>query len=425
MFEQLAHWFQNIEPSILFIFGVLIIASFFFSILAKKIKLPAIVAYMAMGIILGPSVTGLLNENLLNSLDFLTKALLAFVAFKIGLEIDIQELKQKGRGIITTALTESTGALIIVVIATYLVTGDWALSLLLGAVAPASAPAGTMAVIEEYKTKGPLTHAMLSIVGIDDGIGVIIFGLVTPVAHLLITQSGGAATMDNGIIISFLKPFIEIAGSLLMGYVFGKLFIITGKERKSLKFAMTLTFGFVIMLSGIAQVAELSFILANMTLGITIGNDHKHKFMKDIEEKDIGIILPLFFLLFFTIAGANLHIKLLPELGLIGIIYIIGRLAGKFSGACLGAKMGKMEPKIQHYLGFGILSQAGVAIGLSLILKQQFSGVGPLMEGTSYTIGDYLGNTVFTTITATSVFFEIFGPISAKFGLKKAGEINK
>ncbi len=400
----------------------MICASFVFSVLFKKIKLPSVVAYMIMGIILGPSVTGILDNTLLNNLAFLTKAILAFVALKIGIEIDINELRTKGKKIITTAISESTAAVVFVVITAYILTNDLALSLLLGALAPASAPAGTMAVVDEYKTKGSLTHTMISIVGIDDGLGVILFGLITPVATFIITQS---STIDQNLLISFLKPFAEIIFSILLGYLFGKIFIFAGKEKRNLHFAMTLTFGFVIILTGICQMLGLSFILANMTLGITIGNDHKHQFMREIEEKDIGIILPLFFLLFFTIAGANLHINMLPELGLIGVVYILGRVAGKLSGSYLGARLGKMERKIQHFLGFGLLSQAGIAIGLALILKQQLQGVGPMVEGEAYTTGDYIGRTIFTTITATSVFFEISGPIFAKFGLKKAGEINE
>ncbi len=422
MFNQFFSSFKDLHMPLLLIIGLMIIASFVFSIVLKKIKFPAVVAYMMMGIILGPSVTGIINESLLNNLAFLTKAILAFVALKIGMEIDINELRTKGKKIITTAISESTGAAFFVIITIYILTGDTALSLLLGAVAPASAPAGTMAVIDEYKTKGSLTHTMISIVGIDDGLGVILFGLITPVATFIITQS---ANVDNNLLISLLKPFAEIIFSILLGYILGKIFIFAGKEKRNLHFAMTLTFGFVIILTGICQMVGLSFILANMAMGITIGNDNKHQFMREIEEKDIGIILPLFFLLFFTIAGANLHIQMLPELGMIGLVYIIARIIGKFSGSYFGSGICKMEHKIRNYLGFGLLSQAGVAIGLSLILKQQLNGVGPIVEGTNYTIGDQIGSTIFTTITATSVFFEIIGPIAAKFGLKKAGEIKK
>lgn len=422
MIEQALKYLQDLEIPLLFIIGMMILASFLFSRLVKRFKLPAIVAYMIMGFILGPSVTGIINSDLLQKMDFLTKAILAFVAFKIGMEIDLGEMREKGKGIMITAISESLGALLVVTAIVFLFTGELALALFLGAIAPASAPAGTVAVIDEYKAKGSLTHTLLSVVGIDDGLGVIIFGLITPLATIFITQSASAG-LNPGFFLSFIEPFAEIIISIIIGLLTGRLFIFIGRERKTLNYAMSLTFGFVILLSGICQIASLSFILANMAFGLTIGNDKKHKFMKEIEEEDIGIIMPLFFLFFFTIAGANLHVKVLPQLGLIGGVYILGRIIGKMSGAYIGAKAGRLEKKEQHYLGFGILSQAGVAIGLTLILKQQLQGIGPVIDGKSITMGDYIGQTIFTTITATSVFFEIIGPIMAKYGLKKAGEI--
>ncbi len=422
MIEQALKYFQDLEIPLLFIIGMMILASLLFSGLVKKAKLPAIVAYMIMGFILGPSVTGIINSDLLQKMDFLTKAILAFVAFKIGMEIDLGEMREKGKGIIIAAISESLGALLVVTALVFLFTGELALALFLGALAPASAPAGTVAVIDEYKAKGTLTHTLLSVVGIDDGLGVIIFGLITPLATIFITQSSSAG-VNPDFLLSFIEPFAEIIISIIIGLLTGKLFVFIGRDKKTLKYAMSLTFGFVILLSGVCQIASLSFILANMAFGLTIGNDKKHKFMKEIEEEDIGIIMPLFFLLFFTIAGANLHVKVLPQLGLIGGVYILGRIIGKMSGAYIGAKAGKLENKVQRYLGFGILSQAGVAIGLTLILKQQLQGVGPVIDENSLTMGDYIGQTIFTTITATSVVFEIIGPISAKYGLKKAGEI--
>ena len=427
MFLKISPWLQqisNVQFPILFLTGLMIISSLFLSLLANRFKLPSIVAYMIMGIILGPSVTGLLGEKLLNDMGFLTKLILAFVALKIGMEIDLKALKRKGNAIITIALTELFGAVILVAVGIYLLTGDIALALFLGAIAPASAPAGLMAVIDEYKAKGSLTQALIAIVGIDDGLGIIIFGFVTPVATVFIAQTANPE-LNGEFLVSFLEPLREIVFSIILGLIAGKLFIWVGKDNKTLKYAMALTFGFVTLLAGICQAAHLSFILTNMLFGIVIGNDRKHQFMREIEEKDVGIMMPLFYLVFFTLAGANLHIQMLPELGFIGLTYIVCRSFGLYGGAFLGASAGKVEPKIRNYLGLGILSQAGVAIGLSLILKQQLHGVGSLVEGEPYTLGDQIGRTVFTTVTATSVFFELIGPITAKVGLKKAGEISE
>ncbi|MFP4047070.1 MAG: hypothetical protein ACLFT4_04835, partial [Bacteroidales bacterium] len=148
----------------------------------------------------------------------------------------------------------------------------------------------------------------------------------------------------------------------------------------------------------------------------------KLKELKEYEEEDVGFIIPVFYLLFFTIAGANLHIQSIPALGFIGLLYVIGRIAGLGGGAFIGASLGGLEPKVRKYLGFGILSQAGVAIGLALIVKNRFMGLGPEINDAGLTMGDHIGNIVFTTITATSVIFEIIGPILTKYALKKSGE---
>ncbi|MCK4295076.1 MAG: hypothetical protein KAX28_00290, partial [Candidatus Marinimicrobia bacterium] len=140
------------------------------------------------------------------------------------------------------------------------------------------------------------------------------------------------------------------------------------------------------------------------------------------------IVMPLFFILFFTLAGANLHLNVLPSLGILGVVYVLTRSVGLVGGARIGAIVGRAEDKIRKYLGLGILSQAGVAIGLALIVKHEFKGLGKIVEvvnGTNITSGDKLGAIVITTVTATCIFFEIIGPVLTKIGLKKAGEINK
>ena len=134
-------------------------------------------------------------------------------------------------------------------------------------------------------------------------------------------------------------------------------------------------------------------------------------------------IMPLTFVLFFCLAGAHLELKALPGLGLLGLVYIFGRSVGLISGARIGAVFGHVEDKIKKYVGLGILSQAGVAIGLALIVGAEFTGLGAVTDGISH--GEAIGTTVITTITATCIVFEIIGPILAKYALGKAGELGK
>ena len=416
------NWFENNSVPILFIIGIIFLMPLVLSQLTKKLRLPNIIAYMVAGILLGPSVLNFLDEKTLSNMEFITHMVLGFVAFKIGLEVNIKEIMSKGRGIVITVLTESFLAVILVTLFLYILTGNLALALIFGALAPASAPAGTVAVIDETKSKGKLTRTLYSIVGIDDGLAIIIFGLISPLAIFLISNSGSTEIMDRNLWITFLEPFREIGLSIALGGLAAALFIGLTQIKGFREELLSLSFGTVLLVTGISELVNLSEILSGMVFGLIIGNHSKLKDIKEFEEEEIGFIIPLFYLLFFTIAGANLHLQSVPALGLIGLLYILARILGLGGGAFVGASLGGLETQVRKYVGFGILSQAGVAIGLALVIKNRFQGLGPEINDAGLTMGDHIGNIVFTTITATSVVFEILGPILTKYALKKSGE---
>jgi Kef-type K+ transport system membrane component KefB len=415
-------WFENSSFPILFTVGIMILIPLVLSQLTKRFGIPNIIAYMIAGILMGPSILNFLHDQTLGDMEFITHMVLGFVAFKIGLEINIKQVMAHGRGILITVLSESFLAVIMVSLFLYLLTGNLALSLVFGAVAPASAPAGTIAVIDETKSKGSLTRTLYSIVGIDDGLAIIIFGIISPIAVFLLSHSGGMGTLDSSIWASIIEPFREIGFSILLGGITGALLIWLTRFKSFREGLMLLSFGAVILVVGVSQLANLSEILAGMVFGLAIGNYPNLEKIKNLEEEEVGFVIPMFYLLFFTIAGANLHLKSLPSLGFIGLLYVVGRIAGLGGGAFIGASLGRLEPKLRKYLGFGILSQAGVAIGLALVVKNRFEGLGPEINDAGMTMGDHIGNVVFTTITATSVIFEIIGPILTKYALKKSGE---
>lgn len=417
--------FNNADFPVVFTIGIMILIPMAFSLITKRMGLPNIVAYMLAGIFLGPSILNILESSMLGDMEFITHMVLGFVAFKIGLEINIKEVAEHGRGILLTVFSESFFAVILVALFIYVLTGNPALALILGALAPASAPAGTTAVIDETKSRGSLTQSLFSVVGIDDGLAIIIFGLITPTAVLLLTESGSGLSFGADFWISFLEPLREIGFSILLGGLTAALFILLTRARYFHEQLMPLSFGTIILLTGLSQFTQLSEILSGMVFGLVIGNYPRLEKLRDYEEEEIGFIIPLFYILFFTLAGANLHLESLPALGMIGLLYVAGRIAGKTSGAYIGASLGGLEPKVRKYLGFGILSQAGVAIGLALVVKNRFQGLGPEINDAGLTMGDQIGNMVFTVITATSVIFEIIGPIMAKYALEKSGEAQK
>jgi len=411
-FNSIQTYIHNLSLPLILSVGVLTLAGFYFGKSMHFIRLPSIIGFMIIGVLLGPSLFGLIDLQSQEHLSFITDICLGFVALSIGIELHLTTLKQQGIGIILIILCESFLAFILVTFGLYALTKNLPLSLIFGAIAPASAPAGTVAIIQEFRAKGTLTKALYSVVGFDDGLGIIIFGFAAAIAKNLLAADPGGSTGNFWMIM--LSPLKEIGLSIAAGIIMALIFGFLAKRLSGAREIFILTFAVVLLASGLSVYFHLSLILTNMVIGIVAVNVFPHTLIQKIREK-LTDFMPLLFILFFILAGANLHIAALPSLGLIGIVYVLSRTAGLIFGSKIGAAIGRSEPKIRKYLGLGILSQAGVAIGLSLIIKQELSAFGP--EGAA------IGSTVITTVTATCIFFEIIGPILTKIGLEKAGEI--
>lgn len=375
--------------------------------LARKGKLPSVIGFMLLGAALGPSLLHILTEELQDQLGFINDIALGFVALSIGLELSFRSLKRQGKSIIFIILSESLFTAIVVSLALGFLTGNWPFAILFGAIAPASAPAGTVAIIQEYRAKGPLTQALYSVVGFDDGLGIVIFGFASAIAVQLLND----AAFSLGIL---LRPLLEIVGSIGVGAAIGLVAGILAARLESKSETLTLNFGLVLLATGVADVLHLSLILTTLVVGITLVNTQAHRVTQRVGES-ISTVMPLLFTLFFLLAGAHLELSALPALGLIGLVYIVARTFGLIGGAWIGSTIGGAGKTIRNNLGLGVLSQAGVAIGLALYVQQTFSQYGEA--------GAWIGTTIITTVTATSVIFEIIGPILTKIALRRAGEI--
>ena len=409
MTQILHQFFERIDMPILLVVGVMSFLAYYAGKGMKPIRLPSLIGFMLAGAVLGPSFLGLLNPELQLRLSFLTDVALAFVAVSIGLELKLSTLKRLGSGVITVIFAESLFAFALVFTSIWLLTRNLPMALIFGAIAPASAPAGTVAVIKEYKAKGSLTQTLFAVVGFDDGLGIIIFGFASAIARHLLAPTG-----EGGMLTLVTEPLLEIVMSLGVGLALAFFFSMLTRKVNSKRDQFLLLFVFVMIATGLSQVFHLSLILTNMVLGMAMVNTQRSSLITQLHDA-MADIMPLLFLLFFTLAGANLHVSELPALGLLGLVYITGRSAGLMSGAWMGSLAGRLEPKIRNNLGMGILSQAGVAIGLALIVKAEFAELGPA--------GEILGSAVITTISASSIIFELIGPITTKIALKRAGEI--
>lgn len=420
--------------------GVLTAGGFYCGALSRRVKLPSLIGFMLLGVLVGPSGLALFGPEgsdaatTLEHFDFITEIALGFVALTIGAELNIGSLRQLGKGIVSIILAESFTAFAVVTVVVYAVTRSWPMALLFGAVAPASAPAGTVAVIQEYKAKGSLTKALYAVVGFDDGLAILIFGFAAAMAKVLLEAQLGIAAQDGGLLAAMVTPALEIVGSIAVGLVIGVLYSLVVRRMRQGRDMLIMSVAAVLIATGVSVHFHLSLILTNLVVGLWLANTRRaslvHRVMAPVEE-----ILPLLFILFFCLAGAHLDLSKLPQLGVLGVAYILGRTGGLIGGARIGSMLGHVEPKIKKYIGLGILSQAGVAIGLSLVVQRDLlelahrpdvaEAVSALPAGTQFTHDPAaIGAALITAITATCIVFEIIGPILTKIALEKAGEIN-
>ncbi len=382
--------------------------------ICQYLRLPSVTGYILAGLLLGPSAANFITEESIgHSLDHFTKIALMLIAFGIGEHIELKKLKSHTRSLMWIGICETTGAFAAVsaaIYATIVFTGfqveSWhlkdyiALSLLLGAVGVATAPAATLLVIRELKAKGPLTSTLMAIVAIDDGLAIMIFGLIVTLTHQLIGQSG------NHFMYSLMIGFVEIGGSLCLGLLTGFcLIVVLGRLKES---GELLTAGLAILLlcSELAIYLHLSPLLAGMAAGFILVN----KVERDVRIfRVLNRFEPPIYILFFTLAGTHLDINSLKAAGIIGIVYFLARISGKIAGVALGARIAGSQKRIRKYLGFALLPQAGVAIGLIFLLSSDPA----LMVYTS----------IITPVVLAGVFLsELIGPVSARFALTKAGE---
>lgn len=398
------------------------LVAFYVGRAARRVRLPSIIGYMIAGLLFGPSGLGVVTDQVLGDLSFITELVLGFVALNIGLELSLSSLRALGRGIVVVIFASSFAAFFIAGAGVYLVTGDLLLGLVFGSLAPASAPAGTVAVIRENDASGSLTKALYAVVGFDDGLAVIIFGFVFAAVRLMLTSAGSPGEM--GIWAMVADPVWEILLSIVLGWLLAVAMGVVCKRFQKAHNVLILLTILVLLTNGLCTLLHLSLMLTNMTVGLAIVNRGRRALAERLQGQ-LSTVMPLFFLLFFCLAGAQLHVEALRALGALGTVYILCRSVGKVSGAWLGARTGDLEEKVKRYLGLGILSQAGVAIGLALIIKQECQGLGPAIEfgGRLLPKGDVMGTMVITTVTATSIVFEIIGPVLTRYALSRAGEI--
>ncbi|MBA7521049.1 hypothetical protein ES705_13150 [subsurface metagenome] len=323
------------------------------------------------------------------------------IAFSLGANFTLKDMKAAGKPVVWISVLEASFAWIIVtiVMVIYFLLNGMAIhpSFVLGAAAAATAPAATVMVIREYRARGIVTDMLLRVVAIDDAWCLIFSALAITFATAI-----GSGSFNSLVII---RSLIEILASLLFGGILGFGFHYFSRFVKTKEELLIVTVGFIFLVVGLSIKFHLSPLLTSMVSGVVIANVSKDStlFFEILRKID-----PVLFLCFFILVGANLEIGLIPEIGIIGLLYIIFRVIGKFVGVKIGAWKSHADARIGKYLAWGLVPQAGVALGVALSAKALYPEYGGM---------------IFTTITATTVIYELVGPLCAKYGLQKAGEI--
>ncbi|MSU00261.1 cation:proton antiporter [Tissierella sp. DSM 105185] len=386
---------------LLFKLGIIILIGIIGGRLANYFKLPNVSGYIVAGLIIGPSFINLVNEMDIESFNIINEMALAAIAFSIGNEFLLKDMKKVGKDVLLITVAEVVGAFVIVFIMMYFILNQaMEFSLMIASMSAATAPAGIVMVIRELKANGPLTKTILPIVALDDALGIMVFGVCLSLSKIL------SGTEKYSIIKIISNPTIEIFGSIILGFVIGIVMTYVVKKAKHSEELLIMTIGFILLSSGAANYFNLSPLLTCMMVGATLVNLKQNSFRV---FNSINEFTPPINLLFFTVAGASLNIKVLSSVGILGIGYIIARASGKYIGATLGAKAVGSEEKIVKYLGMSLLTQGGISIGLSMIVKKE------LPE---------LSDSIITVILFSVLIYEIIGPILAKIAITKAGEVN-
>lgn len=378
--------------------GLLLILGFLGGRLARLFKLPAVTGYILAGVVMGPSFTNLISSHLNESMDFIKVLGLGLIALIIGGDLHVKGLKALGKSIFVITLAQVGGAFIAVFLVTrYLLGSSLPISLLLGAMASATAPASPVAVIREYRAKGLLTSTILAVVGLDDAACITLFSIVTAIVAVMV---GGAGSVSSHPIP---KIAIELGGSAAVGAIIGLVLILALRFVKDRHQRLVLLISVALLGSALAERVGLSAILANMVTGFVVANFGPGRQLFNILE---DIELPIF-VVFFALAGASLHLGILYANWVIALVYVLARGVGKVGGVFAGAAISGAEEKVKKYLGFAMFSKAGVTIGLVLLVQAQFPQLAPQITAIE--------------LAAVAVC-ELIGPIGTRYALLASGE---
>jgi Kef-type K+ transport system membrane component KefB len=376
--------------------GMVILLGLLGGNLFHKLKIPKVTGYMLTGLAFGPSLIGLISEGTLDQIYMINEIALGLILFAIGGEIELHHLKAMGKRLLVIALAESFGAFALVFAATLALSGDFGLALLLGSIGIATAPGVTLLVIREYQTKGPLTDTLLAVVAINNVLCLVCFRITFAFYSLANGDPLGSI---------MLELFKELVVSVVIGVTIGGMITYWEQKLDDLSELLLIIIGGLLLGIGLARTIGISQLMVCLIIGAVTNNlSMMHRLVyAELRQTEMP-----FFIAFFVLSGASLHLNALAELGALGIAYLVARPVGKAIASFVAGTVSGTQKQISQNLGLALLPQAGVAIGLMLVVKESYAEIGEIISA---------------VILSSIVVYEGVGPFLTKLALGRAGEI--
>ena len=371
--------------------------------LVKVAHVPEVTGYLVAGMLVGPSLLGWVSHENLQALRVFSEVGLGLILFSIGGVFEIGRMRRIGRRVLLLALGESTCAALLVTVGMLAIGQSWPVALLLGAIAVETGAASTLMVVRENNADGEFTESLIGVIGLNNLLALLAFSIVAAAVEL----STIAATdgLQIGSVVRALFPLVwQLAGSSALGVLIGILLAAWASQVVESGETLILIAGCILLTVGIASALDLSSLVASLAVGATLVNlsAKSRRLFLALSDTD-----PPLYVIFFVLAGADLDLSLLPTLGVAGAVYVLCRAGGKLGGAWLSARRTASPAPLRNYLGLSILAQAGLAVGLVLVIRERFPDLAPIVT---------------TVVLGAVAVFEVAGPLSARFALDRTGE---
>lgn len=378
--------------------GLFLMAGYLAHFVGRRAHVPRVTLLLLLGLFVGPHGLNLVPHSITEWFPFVAQLALSVVGFMLGERFLGRNLRRTGRAVLIISVAESVGAVVIVLVGLVLMGTPLLLSIVLAGISAASAPAATLDVVRESGAEGPLTEIVLGVVAVDDALAIILFSVLLVVAQAVAGSSAWSWSM-------LLVGLYEVFGAALLGAAVGvPMAWLTGRLRPG-ELTLLEALGFVFVCGGLASLLGVSYLLACMVLGAVVANRARHhtRPFHAIE----GVSQP-FLVVFFVLAGLQLDPTLFALVGLAGAGYVVFRAGGKILGAYVGARASNVPRPLAKRVGWCLLPQAGVALGLALLVAERFPEI---------------GDSVLSLLVGTTFVLEVVGPVATRTALRQAGEV--